>query len=66
MFTTRKRAADLGLVEELFAELFMLRATLAELTTEVHSLRDESRERQAKSRLTQRPTASARRLRPAA
>ncbi len=59
-------SADLGLVEELFAELFMLRATLAELTTEVHSLRDESRERQAKSRLTQRPTASARRLRPAA
>ncbi len=59
-------SANLGLVEELFAELFMLRATLAELTTEVHALRDESRERQGKSRASLRQSSAARRLRSAA
>ena len=56
-------SADLGLVEELFAELFMLRATLAELTTEVHALRDESSERQNKSRASLRQNFASRRLR---
>ena len=56
-------AADLGLVEELFAELFMLRTTLAELTSEVHSLRDEARTRQPRSRAGLRAVYTARRLR---
>ena len=62
------QSTELGLIEELFAELLMLRSAMAELTTEVHSLRDESRRRQARSRVSQRliatrPADNARRLR---